>query len=254
MGVQEYILKRLKSENNPSHTTVYLEYAFGRRLFNIARKVYKWTSENPFSDFDYKELLDKDHPRTRVLSIAEEIQLLSNAYNSDIRDFIIACIHSGCRSGEVLDWDWLNTVDLFNRFLTVKVSKRTRKTAVYKYIPMSNTLFNVLSRRAKIRSISGKVFPVNKHAVRYAFDMTVKESKVEDVHIHDCRRTFTTRLDESGVPLHTIKTLLGHSTNDVTRLHYIHRTVDSLRPYILLLDKYYEEQDFNTDELFKVAG
>jgi integrase len=249
--VEDYIIQRMKAPKSPSHVTIYLEYGLCRRIFNVAMKTWHWVSLNPFADFDYKQLLERDNPRKRVISVEEELQLLSNAYNHDISDFIIAGIHTGCRRGEILSWDWKETVDMEKRFLMVKVSKRTRKKVVYKTIPMSETLYKMLLRRYKVMHISGKVFPMDMHQVRYAFVQSAKAAGVKNVRVHDLRKTFSTRLDESGVPLHIIKALLGHSTNDVTELHYIHRAVESLRPYILLLDKYYKEK---LEEVMRLVG
>ena len=44
---------------------------------------------------------------------------------------------------------------------------------------------------------------------------------------------------------------MGHSTNYVTEVHYIHGAIESLRPYILLLDKYYEEK---LEEVMRLVG
>jgi integrase len=255
IDVEDYITERLNSPKKPADSTIDKEYSLGRRMFYVAKKTWGWTTENPFADFDQNELLDTDNPRERVISIAEEIQLLNCAFNQDIRDFIIAQIHTACRRGETLTWDWNKSVngnksvDLFNRILIVKKNKRRKKKPVYKTIPMSDTLYKILVRRYKTPHISGKVFPMTLSEVRYAFDMTLKKSGMEDIQLRDCRRTFSTRLDAHGVPLHIIKALMGHSTNDVTEVHYIQRVADSLRKYVLLLDKYYEENDVDIDEV-----
>ncbi|HET6514977.1 MAG TPA: site-specific integrase [Thermodesulfovibrionales bacterium] len=253
--VENYVLERMKSPKKLSHATIYQEYSLGRRIFNVARKTWQMVESNPFGDFDYKELLDTDNPRKRSLSLDEEIQLLHNAHSNDIGDFIVASVHSGCRRGEVLSWDWHETVDLSNRVLTVRVSKRIRKKVVYKHIPMTEILYKILLRRSKIVHISGKVFPMDIHDVRYAFDETVKRAGIKNTRLHDLRRTFSTRLDECQVPLHIIKVLMGHSmNNDVTETHYINRVAESLRPYILLLDKYYEKHGISLDDVLKRAG
>ena len=53
---------------------------------------------------------------------------------------------------------------------------------------------------------------------------------------HDMRKTFATALDAMNVPEHTIKKLLGHHTNDVTRNHYIKTDFTELREAIDKLD------------------
>lgn len=55
----------------------------------------KATTDNPSEDVDYKELLNKPNPRERSITAHDDIVLLDNAYSRDIKDFIIAGIHSG---------------------------------------------------------------------------------------------------------------------------------------------------------------
>ena len=252
--VVKYITDRKSSPKNLSHASIYQEYSLGRKLFKFGRKIMKATTDNPFEDVDYKELLNKPNPRKRSLTVSEEIALLDNSYSKDIKDFIIADIHSGCRRGEILTWDYNETVNLSKRFLNVRISKRIRNEIAYKYIPMSETLYRMLLKRSKVMHISGKVFPMDKNDVRYAFDETVKRAGLKNVRMHDLRKTFSTRLDEMGVPLNLIKALLGHSTNDVTETHYIDRMVETLRPHVLLLDEYYEKYGISREEIMRKAG
>ena len=114
---------------------------------------------------------------------------------------------------------------------------------------MSDTLYKMLVRRYKTPHISGKVFPMDIHDVRYAFDMTLKKSRLKNIQVHDCRKNFSTRLDAHGIPLHIIDALKGTLPTNITAIHYIFREVDSLRKYVLLLDKYYEENDVDIDEV-----
>jgi hypothetical protein len=39
--VEDYILDRQESPLNPADTTIYQEYSLGRRMFNVARKIWK---------------------------------------------------------------------------------------------------------------------------------------------------------------------------------------------------------------------
>ena len=112
----------------------------------------------------------------------------------------------------------------------------------------------MLLKRSKVMHISGEVFPMDKNDIRYAFDKTVKRAGLKNIRPHNLRKTFSTRLDEMGVPLNLIKALLGHSTNDVTETHYIDRMVETLRPHVLLLDEYYEKNGISRDEIMRKTG
>ena len=89
--------------------------------------------------------------------------------------------------------------------ITVLISKRKLgEKAKIKVIPMSETLYTMLTEHNKIRSISGKVFDIDASELRYAWDKTAEKAKVEDAHFHDCRQTFCTRLAQQGIYLYTI--------------------------------------------------
>ncbi len=77
--VENYILDRQESPSNPADTTIYQEFSLGRRMFNVARKVWKWVSENPFPDIYVKEMLDLDNGRDRWLRHEEERILMEKA-------------------------------------------------------------------------------------------------------------------------------------------------------------------------------
>jgi integrase len=240
--VEDYIIERQESALNPADTTIYQEFSLGRRMFNVARKVWKWTSENPFSDIYVKEMLDLDNNRDRWLTHAEEKILLENAARPVyLCDLIIFAIHSGCRRGEILGLTWQDSIDLFRRTIKVEISKRKKKDKgnikkKYKVIPMSDTLFNMLLKRSKVMHMSGRVFPISSSSARHAFDEAVKRSGIEKFRFHDLRHTFATRLVQAGINLYTVKELMGHESIKTTE-RYAHHYPESLRASIMVLDE-----------------
>lgn len=239
--IEDYILIRQESPTPPADTTIYQEFSLGRRMFNVARKIWKWTSENPFSDIYVKEMLDLDNSRDRWLRHEEEKILLEKAARPGyLRDLIIFAIHTGCRRGEILSTTWQDNIDLFRRVIKVEISKRKKKDKgnlkkKYKTIPMSNTLFQMLLKRSKVMHISGRVFPISSSSARHAFDEAVKRAGIENFRFHDLRHTFATRLVQAGVNLYAVKELLGHESINTTS-RYAHHYPESLRPSVMVLD------------------
>ncbi|HXX53063.1 MAG TPA: site-specific integrase [Thermodesulfovibrionales bacterium] len=240
--VEDYVIDRQESPLNPADSTIYQEFSLGRRMFNVARKVWKWTSENPFADIFVKELLDLDNARDRWLLYKEEVILLAYAERPDyLYDLIIFAIHTGCRRGEILSLTWHDNIDLFRKTIKVEISKRKKRDKgnlkkKYKTIPMSDTLFNMLLRRSKVMHISGRVFPISASSARHAFDEAVKRAGIKNFHFHDLRHTFATRLVQAGVNLYTVKELMGHESIKTTE-RYAHHYPESLRPSVMVLDE-----------------
>jgi len=239
--VEDYILSRRESATHPRDTTIYQEFSLARRMYNVARKIWKWTAENPFSDVYVKELLDLDNSRDRWLTYEEELLLLEKAAKPlYLRDLIIFAIHTGCRRGEILSTTWQD-IDLFKRTVKVEISKRKKKDKgnlkrKYKVIPMSDKLYQMLLKRSKIMHISGRVFPVSSSSARHAFDEAIKRAKLENFRFHDLRHTFATRLVQAGVNLYAVKELMGHESIRTTE-RYAHHYPESLRPSVMVLDK-----------------
>jgi integrase len=240
--VENYILDRQESPLNPADSTIYQEFSLGRRMFNVARKVWKWTSENPFADIFVKEMLDLDNGRDRWLRHEEERILMEKADRPIyLRDLIIFAIHTGCRRGEILSLNWEDNINLFTRTIKVRISKRKKKdkgnlNKKFKTIPMSDTLFQMLLNRSKVIHISGRVFPISSSSARHAFDEAVKSACLENFRFHDLRHTFATRLVQAGVNLYVVKELMGHESIKTTE-RYAHHYPESLRPSVMVLDE-----------------
>jgi integrase len=64
--------------------------------------------------------------------------------------------------------------------------------------------------------------------VKRSFDTACKKAEIEDLHFHDLRHTFCTRLIEKGVPVGFVARVAGHS-RITTTYRYINQTEDGIR-------------------------
>lgn len=228
--VEDYINMRLNREAKES--TVYKEFALGRRMFNVARKKWKWVRDNPFADVEFPSY---DNSRDRWLTVDEERRLLAATNQEWLKEMIVFAIHTGCRMGEIFSLTWKD-VDLQRKVITIQSTKGGAKKA----IPISNTLYHLLTKVAtsKVKHISGKIFNVTRAALKDAFSRAVKKAGLENLHFHDLRHTFATRLVQAGVDLYSVQKLLGHERISTTE-RYAHHYPESLRPSISALDDCY---------------
>ncbi|MBI5633243.1 MAG: site-specific integrase [Nitrospirae bacterium] len=104
---------------------------------------------------------------------------------------------------------------------------------------MSSMLYSMIERRLKVVNISGKLFNVSASAVRYAFDQAREGAGISDLHFHDLRHTYGSRLYHMGVDLYTIKKLMGHKSLKMTE-RYVHENLEVLQPSAVALDKFYD--------------
>ena len=52
--------------------------------------------------------------------------------------------------------------------------------------------------------------------IRTTWRATCRRAKIEDLHFHDLRREFASRLLESGAPQHVVRDFLGHASIGTT--------------------------------------
>jgi|WetSurMetagenome_2_1015567.scaffolds.fasta_scaffold00085_9 integrase len=245
--VEDYINFRLGQE--AAHATVYLEFAFCRAMYNVARK--RWRKEygiilNPFADAGFPGY---DNTRTRFADIEEEKALIDSASPEWLKDIITFAIHTGCRRGEILKALWKTNVDMQRREVRIQASKGGN----FKVIPMSETLYAMLKRRHKVSAINTLVFPHSLAAVKDAWERCVVKSKVPDFHFHDLRHTFGSRLAQAGVDILRIKELMGHKSIKMP-MRYTHLNTENLRPAIAALDNCYNTATMEKEEIATEAA
>lgn len=223
--VSDYRDERLKTVKP---ATIYQELSLMRRMFNVARREWKWTRDNPVADLSFS--VGNKNARDRWLTQEEEQRLLDCATNPVwLRPLLTFAFHTGMRKGEILNLQW-REVNFIRKIVTVIKSKNGEKRSV----PMSKTLYNTL-QDIKVRDISGRVFPISDRSLREAFKTALEKAGIADFRIHDLRHTFATRLVQNGVDLYRVKELLGHKTIAMT-MRYAHHYPESLRSSVEVLD------------------
>jgi len=210
--------------------TVYQELSLLRRMFNVAKKRWKWVRENPVSDGDLSFSVGNKNARGRWLTPEEQANLITAATNPHwLRSLLVSALHTGMRRGELLALEWRD-IDFGRMFIRIEKSKNGEKRS----IPMSKTLQATL-RAIRVRDISGRVFPISVRSLREAFKAALTKAEIENFKFHDLRHTFATRLVQNGVDLYKVKELLGHKSIAMT-MRYAHHYPESLRSSVEVLD------------------
>jgi len=226
----EYREERLKTV---SPSCVYAELGLMRRMFNVARREWKWTKENPVADLSFA--VGNSNARDRWLTHEEEEALMAASGRPKwLRSMLIVALHSGMRRGEILALRWQD-IDFNRGILTVHKSKNKEKRGIPLTERLQETL-KALKEETKVIDISGRVFPISASSVRQAFVRACEKAGVEDFRFHDLRHTFATRLVQGGIDLYRVQRLLGHKSITMT-MRYAHHHPESLRECVAVLDK-----------------
>ena len=210
-GVTRRDVERLASTlvDRPSQRNRVL--AFLSRLFTLTEH-WEWRPQhtNPVRGVERA----REKPRRRILS-AGELAALSNALAGAEREHptSVAAIRvaalSGLRISEVLAMRWAD-VD----FESGRVELPQTKTGprVHDLVPAALSLVTSRPRINEWIFTSGRPAPLAYRTVRRHFLEFVAAAGLENVRLHDLRRTLITTAAAGGESVFVIRGLLGHTT------------------------------------------
>ncbi|MFL6332060.1 MAG: tyrosine-type recombinase/integrase [Pyrinomonadaceae bacterium] len=218
-------VERAKKERRDGHkaSTVNLELSVLCRVFNLAVE-NGYTNQNPTTKV--RRLRDEER-RARYLTREEEVPLretLSEKYPHLLPLFDLA-LNTGMRLREMLLLR-KSEVD-FPTGRVILPAERTKEKR-RKILPLNPAALDVLRTLAADsdgRLLFGRGFEAS--YVERQWKAACREAGVADLHIHDLRHTFATRLAEAGVNETTIMGLLGHSSLRMTT-RYAHSTPEAM--------------------------
>ncbi|MFG8858134.1 tyrosine-type recombinase/integrase [Pseudomonas aeruginosa] len=153
-----------------------------------------------------------------------------------LKPLVLLSLNTGMRRGEVFNLTWAD-IDLKNKLITVEGD--TSKSGQTRHIPMNKeTVATIEGWRKQHPRNSGYVFPGKDGKrldnVKKSWDGLLKLARIESFRWHDLRHTFASKLVMAGVPLNTVRELLGHSDLAMT-LRYAHLAPDSKAAAVELL-------------------
>ncbi len=217
-----------------------------RAIYNFSVRLGHYKGENPTRNVKFPKL---DNARKRFFNddqVDALLLALANK-NTDVHDMTLVSLLTGLRFGEIAKLRW-ERVDLVNGIIHVDGKNGETREA---YLD-SEELVELFKRRKQVadttpfvmkseKSIPGLVFPGSVHGgimkdIPDVFMKTVDELGFNDGYtdprqrltFHSCRHTFGSRLALQGVPLLTIKELMGHKTIEMT-MRYAHLMPDHKR-------------------------
>ena len=210
----------------------------GKRESEISFRLINIEIATLYNFFNYcikKGLLEKN-PASGIKKLNElsriktfddnDIQkLISGSTNKLTRDLITFLILTGCRKGEALNLKW-DDVDLKNNVIAIKATK----TKFDRYIPISKPLKELLNGIEKNQDCL-YVFNYKGSKIdnfRKSFMTACKNAGFKDLHIHDLRHIFASKMVMNGTSLFITGELLGHKTTQMTK-RYSHLVPETLR-------------------------
>ncbi|WP_421534690.1 phage integrase [Pseudomonas marginalis] len=148
--------------------------------------------------------------------------LLELPFTDHLKPMVLVSLNTGMRRGELFDLKW-SAVNFDTK--TITVAGATTKTSDTRHIPMNKETIGVLEAWKKQVSKSPYVFPGQGGGrfedVKSAWLKLLERAPIDGFRWHDMRHDFASRLVMAGVPLNTVRDLLGHADIKMT-LRYAH--------------------------------
>jgi integrase len=144
-------------------------------------------------------------------------------YSDHLTPAVLVSMNTGLRRGELLSLRW-PAVDLKRALLTVEGS--SAKSQQTRHLPLNTEAVDVLKRWREQASDDERVFPLA--WLKTAWGALLTRANITKFRWHDLRHHFASKLVQAGVPLNTVRELLGHGSLQMT-LRYAHLAPDQKR-------------------------
>ena len=228
-----------------------------KAAFNKA-KDWGYVKENYFT----KVKLPKRQKLAPVFISSDQLSTICDQIKNEIvKDIVAFAFYTGMRLNEIVNLRWKN-VDCNERIITVGDDKFLTKGRNQRFIPICDEAFSIFEKKKnrKIVPIRTDFVFCKSNGVRSfdkaqdfvfsktdgtkftgdyiskIFKLACKAANLDNaIHFHSLRHSFASNLVQRGVPLYTIKELLGHSSISTTEI-YSHLNMETLREAIAKLD------------------
>lgn len=177
-------------------------------------------------DANIKAARDRGNAWRKERNYTELATMTHHAYADHVTPMVLLSLNTGVRRGELFALCW-DDVNVKTKTLTIRGT--TAKSRQTRHIPLNREALDVLQAWRQQSPDASLVFPGK---TGRAFDNTrkswagvLKTASICNFRWHDLRHTFGSKLVMAGVPLNTVRELLGHTTLAMT-LRYAHLAPD----------------------------
>jgi integrase len=206
------------------------------RLLALLHVVFEWAAEsrgwkggNPAAGIEKFP----EKKRERFLQPAELpafFKAVAAEPNETIRDFVLTALYVGARRSNVQAMAWAE-LDLDAAVWLIPDTK-SGKSAI---VPLCTPALDILKRRCAVRGDRDYVFPGRSRGhlqePKAAWKKILERAGIEDLRLHDLRRTFGSFQAIGGSSLPIIGQSLGHTSTAATSI-YARLHIDAVRKSI----------------------
>ena len=189
-------------------------------LLTVIHNVSKYALKYDMISKDYSEFIESSHAAVKDIHkpfSEDEIEMLWEQQQSELRDITLILLYSGFRVNELLEMTSEN-IDLNE--LTFKGGNKT-KAGKNRLVPMHSRIIPLVTKY--------------KDGFKMNYNSYYKLLKKSGHIPHDTRHTFISRLQTAAADHICIQRLVGHTSDNITDNVYTHKDIDELRRTVELL-------------------
>ena len=168
--------------------------------------------------------MNREESRDRRLhpdEMPKFFEALAAEENPDMRDYVMLSLLTGARRSNVLAMTWAE-INMERRTWTIPGSKAKAKDNIT--VPLTTAAIEVLQARAEATGAQGWVFPgsgATGHLVepKKGWQRLLQRAGIEDLRLHDLRRSLASFQIDAGVSLAVIGKGLGHHSQQTTAVY-----------------------------------
>jgi len=203
----------------------------------LLASIFKWSIERGYVVENPARKVKKfrEGPGREFFLSEEQSALLLEKIDDRFRLLVLAALHTAAGRGELIKLLW-SDLDIEKRLVTFRDCKNGEDRTV----PLSATLTAALKRLPRpiaggpvFRTPAGK--PLTPTIIRRPFRKAVKAADLVGFRIHDLRHSAASFMVQAGVPLNTVRAILGHKSLSMV-LRYSHLAPEHLRDGVDALD------------------
>ncbi|AEK58630.1 tyrosine-type recombinase/integrase [Acidithiobacillus caldus] len=194
--------------------------ALVRAVFNFGIKELDLSLSNPAAGIKMHREESRDR-RLHADELPRFFEALAEEENVDIRDYVLLSLLTGGRRSNVLSMRW-DEINLERGIWRIPSSKAKAGEVIE--VPLSAAAQEILKDRASANGKKGFVFPGPGRAghlvePRKGWERILKRAGIEDLRLHDLRRSLASFQIDAGVSLAVIGKGLGHQNQATTAVY-----------------------------------
>lgn len=209
---------KLKTHNGRYNKS--LSNATINRYISSIKKAYNVMIENNYIHYNpcknVKKLVEDNH-RNVILPKEKQEKFLKYLPSDLHRVIVLTALHTGLRKSNIFLLN-KSQVNILKRCIEIcRLQTKGKKNII---MPLNSFIFELIKEYYDkadyylfINPETNKPFTTFRKSIRNAG----KKVGIEDLHFHDLRRTFGTRLSQNNTSLRIIQDLLGHSSAITTQ-------------------------------------